>query len=176
MTTTNADYKNLVDCLALHSDATTQIAEIQAAIDDHMRGEVDQIKNRFIELQTKLKSAEEAIEAIVRQNPTWFAEERSVKTPYGTVKMTRTSELITASEDNTLNAIAKADRPDLLRITTELDREALERLSDEELAEFGIIRKRGESCKITPAKVNLGKAVKSATAETAAPKKMRRAA
>jgi hypothetical protein len=157
------DYTNLVELIAVVAEAEQRLGEMQSGIDLELRVAVDEHKADYIALQLKKAEAEASIETLARKHPEWFEKAKTVKTIYGSVKLTETSALEVPNAAVSVRLIEACGEADVyLRVAKELDKEMLEGLTDDELARFGIIRKRGESCKITPAKVNLGQAIKSA--------------
>jgi len=61
------------------------------------------------------------------------------------VKFKASSEIVVPNEEASIVLVRKAKRSELLRVTIELNREALQELPDEELAKFGIVRKAKEN-------------------------------
>lgn len=163
----SADYKNLVDLLAVHSEAKLRLAGIELAAQEEFTGIVDEHRTNFAKLQSTVTESVAAIEALAVKHPEWFAEKRSVKTPYGTVKVTRTTKLNLPNEEVTVLLIERAEEKGevevgrYLRTKKEPNLEALAEISDAELKAFRIERIRDESVKVTEAKIDFGKAVKA---------------
>lgn len=159
------DYKNLIDLLAVLGEAETRLSEMQARLDEDQRNLVDEVRDEYVELQTKIADAEQAIETICRRHPEWFKKAKTVKTLYGSAAARETKKLIIPDEPVTITLIQAAGRgADFIRVTTEVDREALEKLDDAELAKFGVTRSVDTSYTIKPAKLDLGKAVQDSEA------------
>lgn len=157
------DYANLVDLLGIAAVADQRLAEMQTDLDDAMIAAVDDRRAEYVEHQAKLAAAIESIETIVRRHPEWFAKTKTLKTPYGSVRSTSSSPLKVASEQSTIRLIKAAGRADeFIRTKEELDKDALEKLTADQLAEFGLSRESKETIKITPAKIDMGKTVQAA--------------
>jgi hypothetical protein len=115
-----------------------------------------------------LSAAKLALELIARRHPEWFAERKSVVTPCGTIKLTASTRLVVTNDELAIALIQKyyAEISGLyLRFSTELNLEALEALTDAELARLKIARISAENFSVVPAKANLGKAIKAAVAK-----------
>jgi phage host-nuclease inhibitor protein Gam len=100
---------------------------------------------------------------ISRRNPQWFADAKTVKTPFGSVKFTESSPIAVASEEATVRLIIASRKSDeYLRTKQELDLDALATCDDAQLAKFGLIRTTKQNFKVETKVVDLGKAVKAA--------------
>lgn len=154
-------YKNLIDLLAVYSEGKSRMAALENEMQTEFMELVDERRSEYAELQLKIGQAETALEAIAIAHPEWFTDKRHVKTPYGTVKVTRTSKLDVTNPEAAILRIEHAGYADkFVRTSKELNLEALEALSDAELRAFGIIRINDESVSVKEAKIDLGKAVK----------------
>lgn len=161
----NPDYKNLIDLLAVYSESHARLSKMQAEINEEVLDTVDPRREEFAEIQAAASQAEEAIREIAGRNPQWFPEgAKTLKTPYGHIQSRASTSLAVPSEEATIRLIRAAGKEtQFLRVNTTLDKEALEALKDDELAEFGIIREKGESLTIKPVALDMGKAVEAAT-------------
>lgn len=158
----STEYKNLVDLLAVYTEGKQRLATLENDAQSEFTEIVDAHRDEYAELQSKIGAAEVAIEAIVAAHPEWFTEKRSVKTPWGAVKVKRTTKLEVKNEEATILRIEHAKRGEqFVRIEKTLNLEALENLSDAELKSFGIIRIHEESVTVVEAKIDFGKAVKA---------------
>jgi len=167
--TTNADYKNLVDLLAVLGEATDQLDDLQARLNQDSRELIDEHRADFVKLQTTIADAEQSIETLCRNHPEWFAKKQTLTTPYGQCAFRNSSSLTIPSEDATMALIRQTGRAgDFIRTTEELDKEALEKLSDAELAALGILRTKEKKFSAKPGKLEIGKAVAEAAKEVAA--------
>ena len=161
-------YENAVKLLAVYTDAENRLAAIQQTVDEAQLATLDEHLDDYAKLQQAKTDAQAALEVIARAHPEWFEGERTVKTPYGSLHMQHTSALNVDDEEVTLALIEKAGRkPDFVVDKPELNLKALSALPDEELAKYRITRVKSESCTVKAAKVQLGKAVKTATAKKA---------
>lgn len=160
------DYNNLVNLLAVHSEATNRMQELQAGLQGQYLELIDSHKGEYANLQQTLSDTEAALKELALRHPEWFPENnRSVKTPYGTAKMTASTALEIANEEATILLIEKkfgSNADAYLRRRVEVNREALEALEDAELKAIRVIRVKGDSFSVSPAKLDMGKAIKSA--------------
>jgi hypothetical protein len=182
---TTEDFQEMINLLAVFTAATNQLNDLQSEANEDMLEWLDTAKGEYASLQETLTKAEAALEIIARRHPEWFQTKKSIKTPYGVVKLTSSTSLEIPNEEATLvrmelkkersQILAEAARAEgkefpvfdpeaFIRTTRELDREALEKLSDLELAELGITRVVEENFSVKPATLDLGKAVKEAVA------------
>lgn len=165
------DYKNLLDLLALYSEATHRLAALEAAMNSEILETIDDHKEDYAVIQKGIAEAETALEVIATRHPEWFAEKKGLKTPYGTVKFTKSTTLVIPNEELSIELIRREahgltlDPENLLREKTELAVEVLETLTDDQLKAFRIKRASKQNFSVTPAKVDLGKAVKEAAAK-----------
>lgn len=162
------DYKNLIDLLAVFTEAKQRLAALEGEAQSEFMEIVDAHRSEYAELQKKIGEADAALETIARNHPEWFTEKRHVKTPYGTVKVKRTSKLDVTNEEASILRIEHAGKgEDFVRTAKALNLEALEKLSDAELKSFGIVRINEESVTVAEAKIDFGKAVKAAEKQEA---------
>lgn len=160
--TKSKDYLNLVELLSVYTEAQRRLDELQLQIDDAVADAVEPIRKEYATLQSKHGDAERAIVAIVETHPEWLIKPRTIKTPCGSVSAKSSTKLDVISEESSLRLI-KASRRDteFVRVAETLDLEALEKCTDEELAAFGIVRVSAETFTVKPAKLDMGKAIKS---------------
>lgn len=174
-TTHKDDYQNLIDLLAVLTEATNRIAAIQIQANDEFLECIDEHKPEFAALQSKITEAEAALELIARRHPEWFKDGKTVKCPYGSVSLkSNPPKLEVGHEEWTIDLIEKAGddaKAKFLRQRTELNLEALSELSDDDLAKFRIKRVQGDRFEAKPAKIDMGKAVKESEATAAAAEK-----
>lgn len=160
------EYTNLVNLLAVFSEASNRMLAMQSDMQGQYMELIDSAKPEYAKLQKILGDAEAALETLTLAHPEWFTEKRkSIKTPYGTVKLTATTTLDVANEEASIILIEQsgdAAAEKFLREKKELNIEALEALSDAELKPFRIKRIKGQSFKVIPATLDMGKAVKEA--------------
>lgn len=165
--TETAEYKNLIKLLSAYSTATHQLDSLKAdsadCISRALRGKVD----KFAKLQTAQATAEKAIREIVKAHPEWFPPERkTINTPFGSVSSRSSTKLDVEDENASVRLIQerckRPQRIQFLRPKVTLNLEALEKLTDEQLAEYGIKRVTDDNLQIKPSKVNLSKLTKGA--------------
>jgi len=162
------EYKNLVDLQALHSEAHARLAELEADLQREYLDLVDNHRPEYAEIQSKITEAETALEILARAHQEWFGESRNVKTPYGVVKFHKGSKIEADDEEVSILLIEQAHEKSgavgespFIKIKKTLAKEALEKLTDDELARFRIKRVEDDNFSVTPGKVDLGKAVKA---------------
>lgn len=165
----SVEYKNMVDLLAVYSEASNQLAELQAEVNSEMLAEMDSRRADYAKLQETLTKTETALEVVALAHPQWFATRKSIKTPYGTVKFTKSTRLEIKNEEVSLLLIKQRlesgtplPRAHYIRVEEALNLEALENLDDETLKSFRINRVPVENFKVEAASVDMGKAVKEA--------------
>lgn len=159
-------YEGLISLLAVFTEAEIRLALIQGRANEALMDTLDGAKKEFAELQAARDGAEAEIKDLAKRHPEW-CDGRTIKTPYGTVKFTRTTSLEIPNPEVTLTLIkASSDaefRARAVRVIEEPAKEALENLDDEALAKLGVKRVVSDSITVKPAKVDMGKAGKPAT-------------
>lgn len=158
--TTGEDYRTLVDELATLTDAHNRLAALDARFQEaHAELVAEMFRADYAELQEAVAAARERVETLALKHPEWFEKSKTVKTPFGSVAFRSTTKLEVRNEEMTLALADGLGKPELVREKRELNREALETLDDGELKALKVKRVTSEKCTITPAKVDLGKAV-----------------
>ena len=167
-TTTTEDYKNLVDLMALYCEGSALMRELENDLQQAWLDLVDARRKDYTHLQGILGSTERAIEVAALMNPQWFEKVKSLKTPYGTVAFRSSSKLEVKNEEVSILLLEQLGQDGLpfIRAAKALNLEALEKLEDSELERLRIRRVLTETCKITPTKIDMGKAVKAEKSAT----------
>ena len=161
--TPDAEYSNLVDLLAMHTEATSRMAELENAVQEAYLAIIDENRKLYASLQNMISDTEASIKLSALQHPEWFQAVKTLKTPYGTVGFRSTTKLEVANEEMTIALIERMPDAELyLRTRKFLNLEALEMLEDFALKGLHIARVTSDKCTVTPAKIDLGKAVKKA--------------
>lgn len=162
----NGDFEHVVNLLAVLGEANRQLEALTREIETGYIALVNPHRALYAKLQGTVTETEAALEVIARRNQSWFEDKKSVTTPFGGVKFTRSTELIVADESVAVQLVLALGGKDgaekYLRTVQVLNKEALDELTDAELARFGILRKAKENFKAATDVVNLGKAVKAA--------------
>ena len=164
----STDFTNLVNLLSVFSEATHRLDQMQADMNGEMMETIDSYKEAYAKMQRTLTEAETALETIATRHPEWFAEKKGLKTPYGTVKFTRSNPLVVTNEELSIVLIEREahalglDPENLIRERKELNLEVLETLTEDQLRMFRMKRVPKENFSVQPAKLDLGKAVKEA--------------
>jgi hypothetical protein len=162
------DYTTVVGLLSAYSAVAIRLVDYQQAADVVLLEYAAKHRLEIAALQERQNSLAEQMELIARRHPEWFAERKSVVTPCGTIKLTASTRLVVTNDELAIALIQKyyAEISGLyLRFSTELNLEALEALTDAELARLKIARISAENFSVVPAKANLGKAIKAAVAK-----------
>ena len=180
---TSKDFEDAVDLLALYSDASNELDALQAGANDELLELLDEKKKEYAKWQEILAKTEAALEALALKHPDWFTpNRRSIKTPYGTMKLHSSTKLEVKNEEVTLllieqemnrQEVAAATDPSyqrpfdaakLRRTHVALNLEAIEQLDDATLKQFRIVRAKKDNFSVVPAKLDMGKAVSEAVA------------
>ena len=169
------EFTNMVNLLAVYSEASNQIIQLEAEATDERLEQMDERRLTFARLQETLTKASTALETIALAHPEWFANRKSIKTPYGTVKFKTSTKLEVPNQEVSILLIEKEaeKNPEFkhstyLGTSTCLRLEALEKLTDAELAKFRIKRITTDNFSVEPAKVDMGKAVKESAVKEGA--------
>lgn len=170
------DFKNMCDLLGVFSEGTAQLKAMQGEMDSMLLSLIDDKKSEYATLQKAVTEAETGLEVIALRHPEWFTEKRSIKTPFGTVKFSRSTVLEIKNEELTIELVrsqlvSNSEKPleteaQFIRQVEALDREALEKLDDDALKRLKVRRVAKDNFSVVAATIDLGKAVKqAATAE-----------
>ena len=176
------DFTDLVHLMSVFSEAAASISALESSANREFLRVIDARREEYATLQATMTEAETQMEIITRRHDEWFTEKkRSIKTPYGTVKFIRSNPIVVENQelsivlieqeiDRQAAVIGQGVQPEfdataLLRRQTALDLEALERLPDAVLKKFRLRRESKDNFSVTPAKVDMGKAVKQAAPE-----------
>jgi len=157
------EYKNFLDLLALHAEASNRLELLAAQAQDQLIGLIDNSREEYAELQAKILEVEPLLEQIARQHPEWFPENRkSIKTPYATVSFRSSTKLSIANEEASILLVQKhcteEEQERYIRKEERLNLDALRGLSDDRLKALRIERVPDENFNVKPAKLDLGKA------------------
>jgi phage host-nuclease inhibitor protein Gam len=156
-------YKDLVDNLSILLDASNRLTALTTQINQGYLELVDEHREEYAYLQETISKVEVSIEALAILNPQWFAEKKTVTTPYGSVTSRKSSELEVPNEEVSIVLLEQlgAESAAFIRTKKELNLEALEQLSDDELARIRIKRVAEEKITAKPAALDMGKAAKA---------------
>lgn len=160
----NLEYKNLVDLLAVYSECSARLASLKGIADAALLETVDEHRADFAAAQGAMDAAEKAIREIVAAHPEWL-DGRTIATPYGKVRATKTTKLVVANPEATVALIRACSLREplyheFIRTVHEPNLETLAGLDDRELNRIGISRVISDSIKVIPAEVDMGKATK----------------
>jgi len=174
-TTAAADYKNLVDLIAIYKEGRHRLAVLETELDADYTQLVENVRAEYAELQASIAAAEESIRTLVKAHPEWFADAKTVKTPDGAVQSRTTTHHEAPDEVSAIarikaaqaraikagNEVLATQLGALVRVEETLNLDAAGELSVEDLARFGIVRIVDESVTVKEAKLDLGKAVRT---------------
>ena len=74
-------YKNLVDLMALYSEAVGRMGALENELQAEFLALVDLKRDEYSKLQHSIAESEEAIEDLAVLNPQWFVKAKTLKTP-----------------------------------------------------------------------------------------------
>jgi hypothetical protein len=175
-------FEEVVKLMALASDATSRLMEMNAEVDAALLKLIDEHLPEYAKLQAALTQAESAMEIHARTHPQWFASAKTIKTPYGSISFRSgtsleikdgeaTIRLLRALEPRLNQTLGAEKAPwiaeDYIRQTEEPNVEALEKLPEETLNLFMVKRVTKDNFAFKPATVDFGKAVKEAATKAA---------
>lgn len=160
---TTDDYTTLTTELDRFTRISNNLAKIEATFQSAITELIAECyREDFQSLTDELTESSDRIESLALRHPEWFAKTKTLKTPFGTVASRTTTKLDVPNEEATIALLeirGDAGAP-FLRPRTYLSIEALEALDDAELSRLKVHRVTTERITITPAKIDLGKAVK----------------
>jgi len=162
------DYTKLTESLEQYTRLSNKNAEMEASFQRAITELIAECyKEDFSRLQQELADVEGRIELLAIRHPEWFAKTKTLKTPFGTVASRSTTKIEVPNEEATiaLLEVRGEEGEPFLRTRKYLSIESLEALDDGELSRLKARRVTTEKITISPAKVDLGKAVQKATAK-----------
>lgn len=163
------DFADVVNHLALLSETTTRLSEIEAQANAALLELVNEHKAEYAQLQEAALHAETTLETLCRKHPEWFASVRTLKTPYGKVSFRTGTSLEVKDDEATVKllraVLGETRAPDFIRSVEVPNLEALEALDDSELARFMVKRVSADKFTASPARVDFGKAISAAVAK-----------
>jgi hypothetical protein len=163
-----SEFKNFVELISVYTAAQHDLDQLENDANKAQLEIVDDSLSDYTRLQQTITKTEEALQLIALKNPEWFGGKASIKTPYGTVKFTPSTSLDVVNEELSIELIERdlatsmTARPsDYIRVSKQLNREALEALTDAELEKYKIKRVSKKTFSVAAAKLDMGKAVKA---------------
>lgn len=165
-------YQSFVAMLSAFARASADLAALQQRLDDAQLESIQDVSADYARLQERLGTLQTHLEVVARAHPRWFGDARSLKTPFGVVKLTSATRLVPTNEELSIALIQEDESGDfagahVLRTRTELNLEALAAYDDATLRRLRIRRVTEDRFSIKPARVDLGKAVAAAGKEGA---------
>lgn len=175
------DFQNLVNLLAVYTEAHNQLAACQNQANEQMLEILDDIKPDYAALQSTITKTEAALETICLLHPDWFTEKRTIRTAFGTVKLSKSPpHLVVSNEELTLLLVKQLhgqpigapdpetgepqqlfSAPDAIRIRETLNLEYLAQFDEATLARLRITRAQDHTFTAKPATLDLGKSVRA---------------
>ena len=163
MSDQTTDYNTLCDHLEKHTKLSNRKAEMEAGFQQAIAELIAEFyKDNYADLEGGITDLESKIEALVIRHPEWFAKSKTLKTPFGTVATRSSTKVDVPNEEATIALLevrGDAGKP-FLRERKYLSIESLEALDDAELKRLKCTRIKTDKITISPAKVDLGKALK----------------
>ena len=139
------------------NNAFRRLGEIEILcqeVDGRMTLEINEIRDRYVReyglLAEERAIIEADISAYVEANKTEFLKIRSRTLDFGTVAFRVTKKIVLRNTKAVVAAIKAAGWTQYLRVKEEPDKEALDGLSDTELARIGVTRKTEDRLRIEP--------------------------
>jgi uncharacterized protein YydD (DUF2326 family) len=163
------EYQKLIENLGRYTRLANQLDEVEARFQLAITELISECyQEDFQALQAELTEVESAIEVLAIRHPEWFLKTKTLKTPFGTVASRSTTKLEVKNEDATIALIELRgeDGKPFLRERKYISIESLEALDDFELTRLGVRRVTSDKITISPAKVDLGKALKKSEPKT----------
>jgi len=175
-TTTSEPFAQFVTLLAIYSDASNRLEDLENEANAQFLELLDGKTKEYAELQAALTSTENALETMARSNPDWFGDKKSVSTPYGAVKLTKSSKLVIDNPELTTVLLEQEGEKnpefkagDYIHTARTPNKEALEKLPASLLKKFRVAVLQDDSFSVAPAKVKMGKAIKEANKSVKSP-------
>ena len=162
-TTATDDYTKLTEELGRYTALSNRLAKIEADFQSCITELIGECyKDDFQSAQDELSEVEGRIETLAIKHPEWFAKTKTIKTPFGTVASRTTTKIEVPNEEATiaLLELRGEEAKPFFRERKYLNIEGLEALDDGELRQLKLQRITTEKITISPAKVDLGKALK----------------
>ncbi len=163
------DFARFVELQQKHTESSNKLAALEVAINVGAQSAAEASAADYVVLQETVTGLDTELKALFERHPEWRGDKKSVGTPFGSVEQRTATELQVANPAMTvalIEAMGAADPQfkagDFLHVEKEPDLEALERLTNDELAKLGIKRVTTERVTVKPAKINVSKAVKAA--------------
>lgn len=162
---TGSDFQDFVNAAAIVAEAQARLDEMQTRLTMAAIDAIDGMKDDFAKLQEATAKAEQTLELLaLRNRENWFKKAKTLKVPYGTASFRSSTKIEVQNEELTIALMDSLgfDTDAFTRKTTALNLEALETLSDEELASLRVKRVTTDNFTFKPSSPDLGKAVAAA--------------
>lgn len=184
---TPRNYNGLNEMLARYSELSARLVTIEADVNRSQIAAARPMLPDHANTKAELADIEAELRKIAIASPELFPDDkRTHNTPFGSLSFRKSSYLEIGDEEKTVLRILVACRKEadraakakvaplfteetLLRTIQEPNREALEKLTDAQLASFDIERKTEEKFTVKPLEVKADKLVKKAQAEATKP-------
>jgi hypothetical protein len=168
------DFARFTELQQKFNGARNRLDELEVTMNRCANKAAELNAEAYVVLQEEVVGLERDLTKLFEKHPEWRPDSKSVKTPFGEVNQRTVTELIVANPAVTVRLIeARAETDpyftaaDFLHIVKSPNLEALEGMSDDELAKLGVARKKSEKVTVKPAKVNVAKTVKAAKGKVA---------
>ena len=167
--THSQEYARLIDLQVLFTKTSDEIDQLDTRINDASNKLAAPLAPDYVVLTERKAQCDAEIQALLKKNPQWEGKNKSVKTPFGEVGRRTVTALEIPNPAMTVVLMTArgttdpAFKPsDFLYVEESPAKEALERLSNEDLTKLGVTRTVTESITVKPAKINVSKVVNAA--------------
>lgn len=157
------DFAVFLETFAAFTRATHALEAIQRDADTELAELIERLEKDYVAAKSAAQGLEAALVATIKLHPEWLNGKTSIATMHGTLASRSSKALQIPSEMRTLaliKSLRAGEADTLIRQCEEVDREALEVLSDEELLALEVLRDENTTWKAKPATVTLGEAAK----------------
>ncbi|HMJ88765.1 MAG TPA: host-nuclease inhibitor Gam family protein [Candidatus Acidoferrum sp.] len=163
-------FARLVERQQEFTDVTLALEKLEVKMSDDALKAAGKYATEYVVLQERLAKLDGEIAALFLSHPEWREkDQKTVKTPYGSVEQRKATKLEVNNEALTVALIKARGIEDpkfnaalFLHVEESPNLEALEGLDDTQLLKLGVARKTNEKITVKPAKVEAAKAVKAA--------------
>ena len=175
---TPAKYNDLNELLAEYSELNAELSIVEAEVNTSQITAARPLLPKHAQTKGRLSELEAKLREIAVANPELFPDEkRTHNTPFGAISFRKSTSLAIDDEEKTILKIKVACQKEegraqragvpprfteetLLRKCEEPNLEALENLTDADLALFGVARKTEEKFSVKPLEVKADKLLK----------------
>lgn len=155
---TKTDYHAFLETFALFTRVAHELASLESDADKELHELIERHEEDWRHYSATRKAAHDALVDHITAHPEWLNGKKSLVTVHGTIASRAATGLQIPNETRTLALIKELHPGAFIRTEEHPDREALERLTDEELLALEILRDRRVTWTAKPAAVKFGEA------------------